>query len=160
MVAISGGSGVSHGWGRCSASSWSIRHGHLPALITVTNLSPVTVPQLCAGRRWRFRSPHRLKVFRITLKPGTFPTRSGSILFWIGFIVKTVSSANRFIKCFYLRLACILQLPDAIWQLLNRTKKTSDTNLSKLLDCTVDVGGYRVRSLGLKSLKRFCCRLL
>lgn len=34
------------------------------------------------------------------------------------------------------------------------------TYLSKLLDCPADVCGYRFRSLGLKSLKRFCCRLL
>ncbi len=93
VAAVSGGTGVGNGGGWCSATSWSIWHGHLSALISVADLSAIAVAQLCT--RWRFCSPHSFKVFRIALKPWTFTARSRSILLWFRFTVEAVASAKR-----------------------------------------------------------------
>ncbi len=90
VAAVSGGTGVGNCGGWCSATSWSIWHGHLSALISVADLSTIAV---CT--RWRFCSPHSFKVFRIALKPWTFTARSRSILLWFRFTVEAVASAKR-----------------------------------------------------------------
>ncbi len=88
--------------GRCSATSWSIRHGHLSALISVADLSAIAVTQLCTRWRWWFCSPHSFKVFRIALKPWTFTARSRSILLWFRLTVEAVASAKKKKHCLLL----------------------------------------------------------
>lgn len=101
VAAVSGGARMSNGRRWCSPSSWSIRHGHLPALITVTDLSTIAVSQLCARWRWWLCSSHGFKVFWIAVEPWTFSARSRAIFLWIRFIVKAVASAKKkkFIGC-------------------------------------------------------------
>lgn len=173
VAAVSGGARMSNGRRWCSPSSWSIRHGHLPALITVTDLSTIAVSQLCARWRWWLCSSHGFKVFWIAVEPWTFSARSRAIFLWIRFIVKAVASAKKIKNS---SVAVHSQLEPirkfgrfTHWNESVCGKSVSSScptfvfviaYLSKLLDCPADVCGYRFRSLGLKSLKRFCCRLL